>query len=47
MGCPLRVRGPGKLSPLPPIDLALSAGAFTNQHESPLDMEGCNLTNFK
>ena len=42
-GCPLRARGPGQLSPLPPLDSALSAGAFTSQRGSPLDTEGRNL----
>jgi len=46
-GCPLGVRGPGQLPPLPPVDPALIAGAFTNQRESPLDTEGCNLAKFQ
>ena len=47
MGCTLGVRGPGQLTPLPPLDPALSAGAFTNQRESTRDTEGRNLPNFK
>jgi len=32
---------------LSPIDLALSAGAFTNKRESPVHMEGRNLAKFQ
>ena len=46
-GCLLGVRGPGQLPPLPPVDPALIAGAFTNQRESPLDTEGRNLAKFQ
>jgi len=46
-GCPLGVRGLGQLPHLPPLDPALSAGAFTNQRESRLDTEGRNLAKFQ
>ena len=45
--CPLGVRDPGQLPPLPLFDPALSAGAFTNQRESPLDTEGRNVAKFQ
>ena len=38
---------PGLYTPAAPLDLALSAGAFTNQRESPLDREGRNLAKFQ
>ena len=40
---PFRVRGPGQLPPLPPLDPTLSVGALRNQRESPLHTEGRNL----
>jgi len=39
--------GPVSITPLPRLDPALSAGAFTNQCESPLDTEGRNLAKFQ
>ena len=39
--------GSGSITPLPRFDPALSAGAFTNQRESPLDTEGRNLAKFQ
>jgi len=46
-GCPIGVRDQSQLPPLSPVDPALSAGAFTNQRESPLDTEGRNLPKFQ
>ena len=40
-------RGGGSITPASPFDPALSAGAFTNQRESPLDTEGNNLAKFQ
>ena len=49
-GWPLGVRSPDQSPALPPTPLlnpALSAGAFRNQRESPLDTEGRNLAKFQ